>query len=467
MSSFHISVKRVLSNFAANAFGQAMNGVYQFISVPLFLHFWNKEGYGEWLVLFSIPSLLWSLEGGLAGVASNRMTVAASAGNWDLANSLFQNVLLIQSIFSAFILAAAVTVASTVKLGSYFAFRHTSNADTSIIVVLLIGYMLTGFCLSLLRAAYRASEIEARGVMANNLWRMLEFCLVALVLATHGNPVFLAQCMLFCVVVVTILVWIDVRKTCPHIEFGLERASWSQTKRIFIDGLPLLSGQAAMALYLQGYPLIINRTIGASFVVTFVTIRTVSRMVLLFIQVVGASSAPEISRSYGRQDWVVYLRLLKIMLTCSICGGAITLLTLSTVGPWIIAKWTGGKVIIDHLPMFLFAISIALQGIWALGAGILVCSNMHHLFNYLYLGITVGGLFLANQILPIFGFTALPATMVLQDASLLVIAIVLCQSKLSHIRLSDVGSVFTFGFYHKHIKAARNRFTYTSSKQMP
>ena len=81
MSSFRISIKRVFRNFAANAFGQAMNGVYQFISVPLFLHYWSKEGYGEWLVLFSIPSLLWSLEGGLAGVASNRMTVAASAGS--------------------------------------------------------------------------------------------------------------------------------------------------------------------------------------------------------------------------------------------------------------------------------------------------------------------------------------------------------------------------------------------------
>jgi hypothetical protein len=35
--------------------------------------------------------------GRVSGGGSNRMTVAASAGNWELANSLFQNVLLIQS----------------------------------------------------------------------------------------------------------------------------------------------------------------------------------------------------------------------------------------------------------------------------------------------------------------------------------------------------------------------------------
>src|SRR5258705_1542722 len=110
MSSFSKSIKRVLKNFAANAFGQAMSGVYQFISVPLCLHYWNKQGYGEWLVLFSIPSLLWSLEGGLAGVASNRMTVAASGGNWERTNTIFQTVLAIQSILSLLLLAGATVV---------------------------------------------------------------------------------------------------------------------------------------------------------------------------------------------------------------------------------------------------------------------------------------------------------------------------------------------------------------------
>jgi O-antigen/teichoic acid export membrane protein len=464
MSTFNISLKRVFRNFAANAFGQAMSGVYQFISVPLFLHYWNKQGYGEWLVLFSIPSLLWSLEGGLAGVASSRMTLASSSGNWELANSLFQNILLIQSIFCLVFMGMAVYVASTFKLAVYFGFTQISNADTSMIMLLLIAYMLTAFCQSLTRAAYRASEIEARGVMANNLWRMAEFCLVAVVLYMHGNPVLLAECMLVCVMISTAVVFLDVRRTCPHVEFGISRASWSQAKSIFIDGLPLLSGQAAAALSLQGYPLIINRALGASFVVTFVTIRTVSRMVLLFINVVSFSSAPELSRSYGRKDWLVYVRLLKIMLTCALCGGAVTLLVLTIGGPFIIGKWTAGKIVVTQLPMFLFAVSIAMQGLWAIGGVVLVASNMHHLFNYTYLCITAGGLLLASQITPLVGFTGIPATMVVQDSLLILTAILLCQSKLSHISIKDVGTVFTFGFYRKHIKAARNRFSFANSK---
>jgi hypothetical protein len=78
--------------------------------------------------------------------------------------------------------------------------------------------------------------------------------------------------------------------------------------------------------------------------------------------------------------------------------------------------------------------------------------------------VTIGGLMLASQITPHFGFPAVPATMVLQDTSLVVIAIVLCRSKLNHVTLRDVGSVFTFAFYRGHLKAARNKFTLVSSK---
>ena len=461
---FNTAIKRFLKNFAANVFGQVMNGIYQILLVPLFLLFWNKQSYGEWLVLFSIPSLLWSLEGGLAGVAANRATVAAGAGHWELANSIFQNVLIIQAIVSGVLIAAAIAIASTLNVTSYLGITELSRSATSSIIVFLIGYMLAGFCLSLFRAAYRASGLEARGLMAHNLWRMVEFGVVALVLVCRGNAVLVAKCILLCVIISALLVYIDVRRTCRRIEFGVTRLSWPQMKSILIDGLPLLSGQAAAAFSLQGYPLIISRALGASSVVTFVTIRTVSRIILLFIQVISLSSAPEVSRSYGRKDWEVYMRFLKIMLGTAICGGVITLCMLTAGGPWIIAMWTAGKVIVSHVPMFLFGLSVALQGIWLVGGIVLVCSNMHHVFNYLYLLVTIGGLFLANEIAPIWGFTAVPATMVMQDALLIAIALVLCESKLGHIRIRNVSCLFTFRFYRRHMETAWRKFTFVRSK---
>jgi O-antigen/teichoic acid export membrane protein len=227
-----------------------------------------------------------------------------------------------------------------------------------------------------------------------------------------------------------------------------------------VDGLPLLSGQAAMAFFLQGYPLIINRVLGAPAVVTFVSVRTVSRSILLLNQVICLSSAPEVSRSYGRQDWTTYLRLLKIMLASALFAGIVTLIGLTSLGPWIIHLWTAGKVTISRPDLFLFSVSIALQGICGVGSLVLVCSNMHHLYNYLYLVVTLLALALADFVIPIFGFIALPGTMVVQDLVLTILIAFLCKSKLTHISMRDLAAVFRSDFYWGKMQALFNRADY-------
>jgi O-antigen/teichoic acid export membrane protein len=460
LPSFSVPIRRVMKNFAANAFGQLMNGVYQFVSIPLFLHYWSVQGYGEWLVLFSIPSLLWSLEGGLAGVALNRMTVASSAGNWDLVNALFQNVFLAQGVLTLGVLAGAGVLISTVDLQHYFHFKQISAADTTTVLLLLLCYMLSGFYITLFRSIYRAAELEDRGIMANNCFRFTDFLITVLVLVFHGHPLLLAKAMLGGSLAWVAVLFVDTRRICPRIEFGLARASWKQSKEIIIDGLPLLAGQAAMAFSLQGYPLVINRALGAASVVPFVTIRTISRSILLVNQVISLSSAPEVSRSYGRQDWAGYLRLLKIMLGSAMAAGLATLVGLSLLGPWVISLWTSGRVSVDHLTLFLFSISIALQGIYGVGSVVLVCSNMHHLYNYLCIVITLAALTLAYFVVPIFGFIAVPGTMLVQDMALTVLVVTLCKSKLGHISLKDLRSVFSSDFYWGKAQALFNRSEY-------
>jgi O-antigen/teichoic acid export membrane protein len=186
-------------------------------------------------------------------------------------------------------------------------------------------------------------------------------------------------------------------------------------------------------------------------------VRTVSRSILLLNQVICLSSAPEVSRSYGRKDWPTYLRLLKIMLVSAFFAGIITLVGLTSVGPWIIALWTAGKVTIGHPALLLFSASIALQGMCGVGSLVLVCSNMHHLYNYLYLVITLAALALADFVIPLFGFIAIPGTMVVQDLMLTILIFFLCKSKLTHISMKDLSSIFRSDFYWGKMQALFNR----------
>ena len=454
------SIGRVLRNLAANVVGQLMNGVYQIVLVPLFLHYWNKESYGEWLVLFSIPSLLWSLEGGLSGVAANRMTLASGSGDWEKVNAIFQNVLFAQTLFTAAAVGVFAFVDGSVDLQGFFHFHSIHAGEIPPILALFLCYMLIGFYLSLFRAIYRATMQEHRGIMVNNLWRLADFLVTVAVLSSHHHALTLAWAIMLCALGWTLLVLIDVRRKCPQVQFGFRRVSWRVSKGIAIDGAPLLASQAASALSLQGYPLIINRFLGPGAVVAFVTVRTLSRSILLLNQVICLSSAPEVSRSFGRQDWETYRRLFKIMLFSASIAGCVTLVAGTLAGPWIIALWTAHKVAITHASMLLFALSIAFQGVSSVGGIVLVSSNMHHLYNYLCLGGALAGLVLASATLPSFGFMAVPGSMVAQDLTLLLCAYFLCRHKLRHVVLGDFRTLLRSDYYWGKVQTLFSRAEY-------
>jgi O-antigen/teichoic acid export membrane protein len=444
---FGQSFQRFLHNFAAHGFGQMVNVVSQIFSIPLFLFYWSKHEYGEWLVLTSIPSLLWTLDNGLAGLAGSRMTVISGRGDWRQANQIFRNVVLVQSLLSVGIFSITALIVATTNISVLFGFSRLSPDESGTVLLLMISYMLLGFCVGLLRAAYRASMLEARGVALTNIWRLSDFIAIIVVLPLGGHSVALACGMLISISCWVIFMFIDVRRRCPHVEFAFGPISVAQLRETLVDGLPILAGEAAGAFFLQGYPLVVNRLLGPAAVVTLTTIRTVSRALFQGVQMVSMASASELSRTYGRKDWEGYLRLLKVLLTVTIWAAAGACLGLTLLGPGVIAKWTSGKVVVDHATMFLFALSVACQSGWSACGSILVSTNMHHSFNYVYLCLTLAGLCLVNIFEGAFGFVGIPLTMVIIDGLLLGWALQVCRKKLTFVPLVSLAVVFKPSFY--------------------
>ena len=455
MSRFPQSLKRYLRYLAAGSVGQVINVCAQVIGIPLFLHFWSKPAYGEWLVLTSIPSLLWSFEGGLAGVASSRMIMATAREDWHQANVVFQNVFLAQSILCSCLLAGCLVFTHWIHVSGFLHLVRTPDAIASKVLTLMICYMIIGLFLSLLRAAYRASELEARGQMIFNCWRVLDLLVTVAVLTTGGHVIRLALGLVASAGVCLIFAFADMRRHCPAIRFGLKEVSRRDSIRLLIDGTPMLIGMAASAFSLQGYPLVVNRFLGSAAVVNLNVARTVSRITLQGIQLFSSSSSPELSRTFGRQDREGYLRLLRIIVMISCAAGVLSCIAMPLLGPSIIRLWTRGRVSIDALTLFLFGVTIALQGGWAICSTTLAASNRHHVFNYLYFVFTVLGLITAPVFMLHFGFRSVPAVMIFVDTSLLIAGILLARRKLTHVSLGDFSCVFDPSFYLKKAAAFR------------
>jgi O-antigen/teichoic acid export membrane protein len=456
-SHFGESFQRFLRNFIAHSFGQAVNITTQIFSVPLFLHYWSTTEYGEWLILTSVPMLLWTLDNGLAGLAGNRMTMVTGKGDWAEANLIFRNILLVQGLLCVFLFGITVAIVDRFNISSIFGFRQMPRAEAGTVLLLMIGYLLLGFCFGLMRAVYRACKLEDRAVTLVNFWKLTDFLMIVFILPFGGHPVQLAAGLVGSISFWIISSFIDVRRRCPQIKFVLGPLHARELRKIVVDGLPVLSGEAAGAFFIQGYPLVVNRVLGPTAVVILTTIRTASRTVLQVGQMVSFSSGSELARTYGARDWEGYLRLLKVMLAVTFWTAMIAGIGLTVAGPWVLAKWTGGKVLVSHQILFLFALSVICQSGWGACGSILVSTNMHHSFNYLYLFLTMTGLALVTFSMHVFGFIGVPLVMLMVDCALLAFALYVCARKLSFVPLASLACVFQPGFYLRQAEALLNR----------
>jgi O-antigen/teichoic acid export membrane protein len=240
---------------------------------------------------------------------------------------------------------------------------------------------------------------------------------------------------------------VDARRRCTGTTWSFGPLHPVQAKAMLIDGLPVFAGTAANALFLQGYPLIVNNLLGSTWVVTLTALRTGSRTVLQLVGIVNYASGSELARTYGSKDWEGYLRLLKVLIATTIWAALGAAVGLTLFGPWIIAKWTVGKVIVSHQLMFLFAISVACQCCWSACGGILFSTNMHHAFNYAYLVFTVFGLAAATMMIHFWGFAGVPMVMAVIDGILLSWVLILCYRKLAFVPLASLARVFHPAFY--------------------
>ncbi len=444
---FGPAFQRFLHNSAAQTFGQVVNVVQQILLVSAFLRVWSKAEYGEWIIITSIPSVLWTLDGGLSGLAANRMTVAAGSGDWARANLIFHNVLFIQGLLSLVIFVAAGCFCAFGDVSAMFNFKLMHRQEAGEILFCMILYMILGYGLGLLRAAFRASMREARGVALLNVQKLAELIVQISVLAAGCHATGIALGMLGNMFFWFVAGSIDARRQCPLIKWSFGPLDWAQARSMLVDGLPVFANSAASAFFLQGYPLIVNGMLGAAAVVTLTTVRTGSRTLLQVVGIVNNASGSELSRSYGSKDWDAYLRILKVLIATTVWASVAAAFGLTLFGPWVILKWTAGKVVISHALMFLFAISVACQCCWFACSGVLFSTNMHHAFNYTYLALTLAGLGLAGFAIRIWGFAGVPIVMVLVDGVLLAVVLTICRRKLAFISLASLGRVFDPVYY--------------------
>ena len=437
---------------AAGVLGQIINSFGQVAVLPLFLHFWTKRAYGEWLVLTAVPNLLWSLEGGLGLLALNQMVLRTSVNDWKSANRIFQNIFVLQMIISVALVLGGYVVATCFNFLPLLNITEISRGDATFILVTMLVYMAFGWGIALLRAPYFAAERSTRGTMLTNLWKLSDFLVIGIVLLLHGSGRFLAVGETIVVAIWVLLGCLDLRRICPDFRFGVRDVSWTDCKAACRDGVPLFLLQAGSALFIQGFPLIISRTLGTLAVVNFTAIRTVTRILLQGITTLTQAASVELTSSLAREKWDLYLRWVKILTFCVMGASICACSALYFAGPWAIGIWTHGKVVVGGGLLLLFGISVALQAGWTLFGTLVYTANKHHLQCYIYFGVTLAALVVGRFTIGHFGFGFVPVLMIATDFILLITTIVICTRNLREVRFANLLILFHPLFYWNKLR---------------
>lgn len=405
--------KRLAGNFAANVFAQFANILVQLGSVPLFLAFWSKERYGEWLFISAIPSYLSLADAGFATFSANEVSIFVSKGERVKAKRTLHTawgfLLGISSVIPLLTWAAL----STVPWQRWLNITVIGNQEALGAVSLLCLYSVVGLMLGIYGTVYRGAYQYARSVYVTSTGRLLELGAMAICVTNSPSAVVLAGAMLGARVLTILAVDYDSRRFSTDLHLGLSSFSVEELKRTWRPATMFMPFLLGNALYFQGLTLLAGRMLGPIGVVLFNTTRTLTRVIVQFVTMIKNSVWPEFSYLFGAPDFEKSRRLNGLAFEVTWVAALSLAVLLYLFGPWLMGMWTHGNVVLDRSLLLLFLVSAVLNSLWFICSGLLMGANRHSGLAKWYLASTALSLVLAIPLVRGLGISGIAWAMIL------------------------------------------------------
>jgi O-antigen/teichoic acid export membrane protein len=393
------------------------------VSVPLFLYFWSKERYGEWILLSSIPSYLSLGEAGFATMAANKVSMLVAEGNLEKARCSLHTAW-------AFLCAISITVMSLAAVASFLVpWTHwlklieLNLVEVQWVVLLLSAYTVVGLMSSIFYAQYRAAYRNPRIWYITSAGKLAELGLTAASVATSQSLVALAGMLLAARFLTALVTYLDSRRFLSNLHLGLTGFSMVELKQTWRPSILFTAFSLGNAVYFQGLTLLVGTNLGAGAVVIFNTTRALTRAIVQFVTMIKLSVWPEFSYLCGSGEIHKARRLNGLAVELSWLASAVMAIILYIMGPWIMSAWTHHVVKIDRWLLTLFLTSAVLNSIWFVTSGLLKGVNQHEGLAVRYLLATSMALLLGSLLMRPFGIYGAAMAMIACEAVLLPYAI--------------------------------------------
>jgi len=375
---------RLVKGFAAQGFAQAISLIIQVVSVPLFVHYWGKFLYGEWLLISTVPAYFALSDLGFANAAGNEMTMRVGRGDRAGALVVFQSAWVLVTGLSAALTMLLLAAVQLLPIGHWLKLATLTHAEVTLVATLLILHFFFDLQASLLGISYRFDGHFAAGTMIRNTLRLMEFLAGAAVICLGGHMVALALVTIVVRMVGNLLTVLDIRRRSPWLVIGWRHADLVTLKWMLSPALTSMGFPLGTAFSLQGMVLVVGTLLGPVAVVVFSTSRTLSRFVWQLLTIITNTVWVELSTAFGAGDIALARRLHRRTCQAAIWISVPLCLALLASGGVIFRLWTHGKVPFDPILFGLLLLVVVCNSFWSASYITLMSVNRHQQLAFVY-----------------------------------------------------------------------------------
>lgn len=396
--------RRLLRGIVALFYGQAVIGVIQLAGVPILLHAWGARLYGEWLVLFALPSYLSMADLGFSLSAANDMTARYATGDRDGTLALFQSLAML--VYSAAGVGLILTslLLWLLPLHRWIPEQGLSVNEIRWILELFAAEVLIKLTDGINHAGFRSHGEYGLHVTLTYSLLFIQYGAVWTVALLGGGLVRAAVVFLAVRAVVSpgITLWLLGRHS--DLRLGFRYASIAKLRALVKPAVANVSTPLASAMNIQGMVIIVGAEMGPLAVVTFVTLRTLTRLVSQTAWRIAHAFEPELAAAWGAQDGRQLLRkLFEHSLRYGFWIAVFLLAGLVVFGSPILRLWTHGKVAMDVVLFYWLLLCSLTSVTWYAALNLLKSGNIHIRAAIAYVATATGALFLGLLLLHLTG----------------------------------------------------------------
>lgn len=419
----HSSRRRLLRGFIATAMAPVTASFIQIINVPVFLHSWGAEIYGEWLILIALPTYLLLSDLGFGSVAGNEMTMQVAGGKRECALATYQSTRLLVILLSAVIAGAAVLVLWLAPIAVWLHITHISPRDAHVIILLLVAQVLLHLQNNLTIGVFRCEGLYAFGTCCLNLASLAEALTVTAVVLAGGSPLHAALAYCLAKAATTIVLMILLRLRIDWIGLGFSKSSLKIARSLSGPAFAFMAFPLGTAINMQGIVIVIGLLCNPVSVVVFSTLRTLTRFGIQFVGLVSNTVWPELSLAFGHHELAHARWLHRRTCQLTLWLALVTVGGLTLSGPVIYPIWVSDRVPMDYVVFYLMLLIVIANSFWSASSVASVSCNAHRRIATVYLAGSLASIALSIILIPRLGLSA-PALCLLVVDILMILVVV-------------------------------------------